>query len=284
MRHFDPDLLQTLVTFADAGSLVRTAAIVGRTPSAVTAQMQRLEDAAGTPLLEAQGRGRILTEAGLLLVGHARRILAAHNDAWLSVTGVAADGRIGLGVTQDFADSDLPVLLNRFVRFHPRIRIELRVGRSSELAVQLKEGQIDLKVAMRGADVGDERAVFSEPMCWLWAAEGLVVSTEELPLALLDAPCGFRNAALDSLERVGRPYRIAATSTSLSGVRAAVRGGIAVTARTARWQSQDIVEIPSQLRLPTLPKAEFAITTRSGSEGVVLRLADVLAEGLGRPG
>lgn len=81
MRHFDPNLLQTLVTFADTGSLVRTAAIVGRTPSAVTAQMQRLEEVAGVALLEAQGRGRALTEAGLLLVGHARRILSAHNDA-----------------------------------------------------------------------------------------------------------------------------------------------------------------------------------------------------------
>jgi DNA-binding transcriptional LysR family regulator len=139
MKHFDPDLLRTLVAFADAGSLARAAASVGRTPSAVTAQMQRLEDSVGVALLEASGRGRTLTEAGDRLVSHARRILAANNEAWLSITGAAADGRIGLGVTQDFADTDLPGLLNLFARSHPRIRIDLRVGRSSELAEQLKD-------------------------------------------------------------------------------------------------------------------------------------------------
>lgn len=187
-------------------------------------------------------------------------------------------------MTQDFADSELPSLLNRFARFHPRIRIELRVGRSSELATQLKEGRIDISVAMRGNNGGEEHTVFSESICWLWAAEGLAVPIEELPLALLDAPCGFRDAALNALECAGRAYRIAATSTSLSGIRAAVRGGIAVTARTARWQGQDVVEVPSQLRLPTLPEAEFAITTRTGSENTVLRLAEILAKGYAQPG
>ena len=58
MRLIDPELLRTFLAFVDGGSLARAAAIVGRSPSAVTAQMQRLEESVGEPLLAAAGRGR----------------------------------------------------------------------------------------------------------------------------------------------------------------------------------------------------------------------------------
>jgi DNA-binding transcriptional LysR family regulator len=121
MKTFDPELLRTLVAFAETGSLAAAASRVGRTPSAVTAQMQRLEERAGVALLEATGRGRSLSEAGAELVIHARRILNANNEAWLSLASAAADSsRVALGMTQDFADTDLPILLNLFARSHPR--------------------------------------------------------------------------------------------------------------------------------------------------------------------
>src|SRR5262249_60128340 len=87
-----------------------------------------------------------------------------------------------------------------------------------------------------------------EPMIWRGAARGLAVAEPELPLALLDPPCGFRTAAISALEKAHRPYRIAATSATLSGLRAAVRGGIAITLRTARWIGEDVVEGPSTFR------------------------------------
>lgn len=281
MKHFDPDLLRTLVAFADAGSLARAAVQVGRTPSAVTAQMQRLEENVGVPLIESAGRGRILTDAGERLVGHARHILAANNEAWLNITGAATDGRVAIGVTQDFADTDLPALLNLFARSHNRVRIDLRVGRSLELAEQLRDGQIDVLISMRHGATLHELAVIVEPMIWLIARDGLVGPSEEIPLAVLDQPCGFRDAALRALDKQGRFYRMAATSSSLSGVRAAVRAGIAVTVRTARWMGPDMVLAPKHLRLPALPKAEFSIKVRDGSDVAAFQLANVFINGLG---
>ena len=105
METIDPDLLRTFLAFVDSGSLARASSVVGRSPSAVTAQMQRLEEVIGEPLLVRQGRGRELTAAGEDLVGHARRILAAHRDAWLSLKGARAEGRVSIGTTQDFAEA-----------------------------------------------------------------------------------------------------------------------------------------------------------------------------------
>ena len=235
-RLLDPDLLRTFLAFAEGGTLARAAAAVGRSPSAVTAQVQRLEADLGAALLAPEGRGRVLTEAGEALLPHARRVLDAVREARLGIAGLAAGGRVGLGVTQDFADTALPPLLAAFARAHPRVRLDLRIGRSVELGAALDAAQVDLVLAVRGAARAGEVAVLREPMLWLAARGGLAVPAEpELPLAVLDPPCGFRDAAIAALGRAGRPHRIAATSPSLAGLRAALRAGLAVTARTARF-------------------------------------------------
>jgi DNA-binding transcriptional LysR family regulator len=281
MRSFDPDLLQTLVAFAEAGTLARASEIVGRTPSAVTAQMQRLEELAGVPLLEAVGRRRVLTEAGERLVGHGRRILAANREAWLSVSGASLGGTLGIGLTQDFAGDALLAILNQFARTHPRLRMDLRVGRTVELGEDLLAKRIDVLIAMRRAVEADELAVIREPMQWLAASDGLIAApNEELPLAVLDAPCSFRDAALKSLDAAGRPYRIAATSASLAGIIAAVRAGVAVTVRTPRALGAGIAIAPKMLALPPLPDAEFSIRLRDDAGALAQRLAAILAADL----
>ena len=195
MDTLDPDLLRTFLAFAEAGSLARAASTVGRSPSAVTAQMQRLEEICGEPLLAAAGRGRTLTPAGEALVGHARRILAAHRDAWLSMKGGRSEGRTRLGCTQDFADSSLPELLRIFARSHRRVRIDLRVGRSHELTSAFDQGDIDILLVMRLGPSADELKALREPMIWLSAATGLAATEDEVPLALLDPPCSSTGAS-----------------------------------------------------------------------------------------
>lgn len=278
METIDPELLRTFLAFADTGSLTRAADIVGRSPSAITAQMQRLEAVVGDALLEQAGRGRTLTPTGEALVGHARRIIAAHREALLSLKGARADGRIALGCTQDFAESGLPDILRLFADTHPRLRLDLRIGRSAELAGAFERGELDLALAMRSSASTDERLVLREPMIWLGAAECLKRAGGEVPLALLDAPCGFRNAAIAALDGAGRRYRIAATSASLSGLAAAVKAGIAITARTARMAGDGIARLDGAFALPTLPEAEFALRLRPDAATPAHHLADLLVD------
>jgi DNA-binding transcriptional LysR family regulator len=281
MRLIDPELLRTFLAFVDGGSLARAAAIVGRSPSAVTAQMQRLEETVGEPLLAVAGRGRALTPAGEDLVIHARRILDAQRDAWLSLRGARADGRFTLGATQDFADAVLPDLLRAFARSHPRVRLELRVGRSVELARAYDDGAVDVLIALRAAPAADDLALLREPMIWLGARQGLAFDGDEIALALLDPPCGFRSAALGALEAAGRRHRIVATSGSLAGLRAAVRSGIAVTLRTARWMGEDLADVTDAMGLPPGPAADFVIRLRRAAEPVARDFAELLCDALG---
>lgn len=280
MDTIDPELLRTFVVFADTGSLSRAANTVGRSASAVTAQMQRLEEVVGEALLSPAGRGRSLSPAGEHLLIHARRVLAAHREAWLSLKGARAGGQLSFGATQDFADGALPQLLGEFAHTHPRVRLDLRIGRSAELAKAFEDGAIDVVLSMRLGPSPDEVAVLHEPMLWLAAANGLAADRDELPLAMLDPPCGFRTAALAALDAAKRRYRIMATSASLSGLRAAVRGGLAITVRTARWIDENIVEVPKDYALPPLPSAEFSIRLRADAAEAAADFARLLAEGL----
>ncbi|RWG84084.1 LysR substrate-binding domain-containing protein [Mesorhizobium sp.] len=283
METLDPDLLKTFLAFVDGGSLAKAASAVGRSPSSVTAQMQRLEEVVGESLLAVQGRGRGLTPAGEDLVGHARRILAAHTEAWLALKGARAGGRIAIGTTQDFADRGLPDLLRAFAASHPRVRIELRVGRSAELGQALQAAQLDLAITMRQAPSADEVALISEPMLWLCSQKGLAAREEEVPLALLDPHCGFREAALAALAAASRRYRIAAGSASLAGLRTAVDAGIALTLRTRRFAHSGIVEAPRELCLPPVPVATFAIRLGREAGRPARDLAELLDSGLALP-
>jgi DNA-binding transcriptional LysR family regulator len=280
MKLIDPELLRTFVAFVDSGSLARAAETVSRSPSAVTAQMQRLEEIVGEPLLAAMGRGRALTPAGQEFTIYARRILEAHREAWLSLKGARADGRVVLGATQDFSGTVLPGLLRLFARTHSRVRLELRIGRSHELEKALDAGSADVVIGMRLQARQNEIGLIREPMLWLGAAGGLAVSQPELPLALLDPPCGFRSAAIAALDAADIRYRIAVTSASLSGLRAAVSAGIAVTLRTARCIGPGIADVSSAMGLPAVPDACFSVLLRSDAPPVAAALADLICDGL----
>ena len=135
-------------------------------------------------------------------------------------------------------------------------------------------------VAMRAEAATGEIGIVREPMAWLVSRDGLAVSQPELPLALLDPPCGFRLAAILALEGAGRPYRIAASSASLSGLKAAVRGGIAMTLRTARMRDDGIVAAPASMNLPPVPDAVFSIRLRREAGPAAVALADLMRDWL----
>src|SRR5207253_132938 len=83
--------LRLLREFAARGSIARTAAVLGYTPSAVSQQLAALEREAGTALLHRSARRAELTDAGPRLAGHAERILAMAADAETDLSAEAQE-------------------------------------------------------------------------------------------------------------------------------------------------------------------------------------------------
>src|ERR1700722_342948 len=130
---FDLDVLRSFATGMELGSFAKAADRLGRSTSAVSAQLKKLEDQAGTPIFRKAGRGLALTEAGETLLAYARRLVELNDEAASAVQGVELEGWVRIGMQEDFGEALLPDVLGRFARAHPKVRIEARIERNAAL-------------------------------------------------------------------------------------------------------------------------------------------------------
>ncbi len=193
LTNLDMDALRSFVTGIDAGSFAQAADRLGRSTSAISAQLKKLEDQTGSALVRRAGRGLALTEGGEALLSYARRILSLNDEAVSAVQSPTLEGWVRLGIQEDFGETLLPHVLGRFARAHPKVRIEGRIGRNVELKEKIASGHLDLALAWDDGTAPDAERIAGLPLCWLGPAEEeplwQVDSGEPLPLAVLEAPC-----------------------------------------------------------------------------------------------
>jgi DNA-binding transcriptional LysR family regulator len=264
-RNLDIDVLRAFLLIADGRSFAEAAERVGRSPSAVSLQIQRLEAELGAPVFRRNNREVALTLAGERLLGFARRIVRSNDEAMgLFRAGAASARPLRFGTTQDFADSVLPDVLGRFGQDHPDVELTLQVDRSARLIEAVEAGSIDVAIAIR-RDHPLNRATLTEiPMIWI-GRDGLELEADRpVPLVMFDPPCSFRSVAIEGLASVGRPHRVAFTSPSLSGLRMAVEAGLGLTVRTRHFLAPQLDSMGSRLGLPPLPSVAFSLYVADG--------------------
>jgi DNA-binding transcriptional LysR family regulator len=232
LTNLDMDVLRTLVVATDLGGFVRAADRLGRSQSAISLQMKKLEEQVGQELFKKAGRGVSLTDAGDVLVQYARRILELNDEAVSVTRGVAVEGSVHVGMPQDLAGRWLPELLARFKADDPHVHVEAQVGRNRDLIAAIQRGSLDLAILFGDSERGLYRTIEAIPLPMVWVGKSELVAEETLPLALLDIPCLFRQTALEALHAERKPWRIAFTSPNLPGLWAAVGAGLGITVRT----------------------------------------------------
>jgi DNA-binding transcriptional LysR family regulator len=257
---FDSDLLQTFVAVIDCGGFAKAGLRRHLTQSTVSQQMRRLEERVGVALFAPAGRKRALTEPGETLLRHARKILTMYDQAAAALRDAEAGGVVRIGVPQDFAESRLPALLRDLHRSHPGVRLEVRVGASRHLRSLVDDAVLDLAVVLRdprgrpGVQLAHKRAA------WLAAPDfEPPMRGEPWPLALFDPPCLVRDAALRALDAERIPWRVAYSSPSLTGIFAAVRAGLAITARLAEDAGRGLRLLDGRAGLPRLGSFRFEL-------------------------
>ncbi|MFC5742553.1 LysR substrate-binding domain-containing protein [Dyella tabacisoli] len=284
---FDLDVLRSFALGMELGSFAKAADRLGRSTSAVSAQLKKLEDQAGTPILRRLGRGMALTEAGETMLAYAHRLLDLNDEAAVAIHGGELEGWIRLGLQEDFGEALLPQVLGRFARAHPKVRIEARIARNAELLERISSGRLDLALAWdAGAGSAHLERIGEVPMCWIGPADEPVGwhrdSGEPLPLVALEAPCLLRTAATAALDRAGIPWRMSFTSASLAGIWAAVAAGLGVALRTTVGLPGSVHALAhADLELPPLPMLGLALhRAEAEPTPAVARLADIMLQSL----
>ena len=137
--------LKSLVMVADAESFTRAAEEMSLSQPAVSVQIRTLEKAVGAQLLERRPRRVVLTDAGRILYGYAKRILntEAEFSAELSDLRNLEQGllRVGAGATPSIFT--LAGLFAEYYRRWPGVELQVRIGRTSELVQRVVGDSLD---------------------------------------------------------------------------------------------------------------------------------------------
>jgi DNA-binding transcriptional LysR family regulator len=279
----DLELLHTFVAVCEAGTLSRAAPRVNRSQSAVSMQVQRLEEQLGLPLLVRGPRRVQPTAAGADFLVYARRLLRLSEEALASVCRPEEAGQVRLGVPDDYAAYLLPPVLSQFAREHPTVSVELACEPSRLLVPAMAAGRLDLAIVTRRPDQPFQ-VLRRERLVWAAAPDSAVWERDPLPVALFE-DCAARTNLVEALGAAGRTYRAAYTSASTLGLLAALSAGLAVAGLA-------LCSVPADLRilgpaegLPPMRDLELALLeAREPATPAVRRLAQFLRRELGTAG
>src|SRR6187455_1077551 len=256
----DVDQLRTFIAIVETGSFTKAAEVVHKTQSAVSMQMKRLEERLGKAIFARDGRASKLTDDGDRLLDYARRIIKLNVEALASF---------------DYADRYLPEIMARFSRAYPSVELTVMCEPSVELVERIDSNELDLAIV---TDCGTSRAseVFRrERLLWVTSNRHSTHLEQPLAQALGRPRCGWRRAAIECLETIGRPHHIAYTSANASAVASAVLAGLAVSIFPESGLRPGMRVLNPADGFPELPGCRVGLI-RNPHES--LALADALAE------
>ncbi len=290
-RNLELDALRALAAIADSGGFSSAAAQLGRTQSAVSLQIKRLEQSLGQTLLHrVQGRVDGPTAEGAALLAYARQMLRLNDEACAALAQNTAVGSLRIGLPEELMESVFPAVMPGFRALYPRLQLFVQADTSAALRRALTEGALDAAIVKHcGDELPDGSEVLhSEPLCWMVGEayrDTLPCNVEgALPLALFGENCVFRLAASGALARAGLHGVLQYCGASTTGLRHAVRHGLGLTVlpRSLLGDGLVTVEHYDKQTLPPLPLARLLALYATGTTAAATRcFVELVGKGVG---
>ncbi|MEH6403592.1 MAG: LysR substrate-binding domain-containing protein [Sneathiella sp.] len=277
--YISPDILKSFVVIAEEGSFLRAASRVGRTQSAVTMQIQRLEKLVGHSLFTRERPFVRLTQKGEKMLGYAHRILQLQDEAWKSMSEPILKESVKFGIPDDYAIGILPKILERFSNYDTQIEVEVHCNTSTNLDRMITDNKLDLALVSRRPKGSPGEFIRKEPLVWATSKHHSVHTRSTLPLAVFQEDCLIRQSASNALGKMGRLFRIAYSSPNLAALLAVAGSGLAVAAMPSSSVPKNLKILSEEEGFPQLPEIELGllIAPDTSSEAVKL-LADCIKE------
>ncbi|WP_336767600.1 LysR family transcriptional regulator [Pantoea endophytica] len=171
--------IRYFLAVANTGSLSAASEQLFVAVSAISRQIQRLENQVGVPLFARHARGMVLNEAGEIFAHHVRKNLLDMEYALAEIKGLKAVRRtlIRVACTDGLAFTLLPRLIADFRNDNPGVLFDVKVASTQGVAEALRNGECDVALqfslhAERGVEVMGS-----------WPAPVLIVMHQTHPLA-----------------------------------------------------------------------------------------------------
>ena len=267
----DTVTLQCFLAVADTGSFTKAADRVGRTQSAISQQIAKLEHITEKTLIN-RGKALSLTTDGELFLGYARKIFELHREALDRFKEPELQGEIRFGLPEDFATMVLSDVLVDFSRLHPRVILNVECDLTLNILNQFTQGKSDLVLLKTHQPKTLPKAVniWSEAVEWIGKPDffSSVDRNSIIPLVLSPHPCVYRENVIQTLEKAGVRWRLVYSSPSYAGRMAAVKAGLGISA-IQRTMIPSYLESIEHSILPKLNNIHISLLKKEGASKAI---------------
>jgi DNA-binding transcriptional LysR family regulator len=282
MTGYDPQLLATFLAVEQTGSFTRAAARLGIQQPTVSQHIRRLERQVGRALVLRDTHSVALTADGEAMLGFARNILAASEQAAAYFSGDRPSGRLRIGMSDDLALTRLPQILRDFRRDNPLVDYELTVDQSGLLHQRLEGHRLDVFIGKRPSGEQRGQIVKRDRLVWVGTQSTKLDLASPLPLVVYPVPSISRTEMHRALNRARLPYRSACLCRGVNGLIGAVAAGIGITAMAASLVPAQLTPLGAAHRLPELGTIDLVLLTNPRTDqrpAVRALISTVLASG-----
>jgi len=264
------DEIRTFVVLAESGSLQRASERLFLTPSAVTRQIQRLEAALKTPLLDRRVKPGRITREGQAVLDRGRQMLRIMDDLKASgAKDAEPSGIFRIGLSHALAQPSLVVSIQRLTSRFPALQPVLSTDLRQQLIEKVRTGELDAALAFLATDdpiPGDlaSSVLATERLVLVKAREAQPRprrSNNSKDHALdgrwvLNPPGCFARAALETrLRELGSSLEVAAAINNIDMQVSLVASGIGFGLIPSRF----LASHPKRRRLERIPRSGVSI-------------------------
>ncbi|MBN3791726.1 LysR substrate-binding domain-containing protein [Burkholderia sp. Ac-20353] len=274
-RTLDVDLLRTFHAVAKLGRFKDAAVHVNRSPSAVTAQIQKLEEMVEQRLFTRNNQAVELTQFGQKLLADTTDFLSSHDRLVESLSPQMLTGKLRLGIPDAYAARFMADFLPRFAADRPLLELTVEARSSEELLQRFARGQLDITIAvLPKAPPHGELLARTHPV-WVAARTFTFDRDAPLPIAVQLPGCPYRDTALTALKKHRIAHRVLLESASSPAVEACIASGLAVGLIERDRVSGNLTTHVAGIVLPDLPPHLIHVLADDGNRAA-LHLRDVL--------
>lgn len=276
--------LQCFLAVAETQSFTKAASRVGRTQSAISQQIAKLENLIEKQLIT-RGRTLSLTPDGELFLSYAKRIYELHRESLDRFKMPELQGELRFGLPEDFASMMLSDILVEFSRLHPRVMLNVECDLTLNLIERFHQDEFDLILIKTNEknQISAGVSVGYEPVEWVGKKELLPILNEKkiIPLILSPTPCVYRCNVIESLNQHHLKWRLAFSSPSYAGKMAAVKAGIGITA-IQRSMIPNYLDRLDDYFLPSLKDIHVSLIKKEGANKAIESLEFFIIDKLKR--
>ncbi len=261
MNQLPLDVLRTFVMIAEVGSFQKAGDLLGRTQPAISLQMKKLEQMLSRKLFIKRGQGYQLNNDGKWLLTQAKAMLAINDDVFRQFDQQRLQGKLRLGIPNEFASALLPSIIGEFSQRYPDITLEVTSALSRELLSDTNADMFDLILALVPSEqpqLGE--VVLNDELVWVGDPNHRL-SSKAIQLVVAPNGCVYRSRIIEKLKRQTHAWKITFTNADLYGLVAAIQQGLGVTA-LAKSSLPSVLKEIKDPRLPVLGRINICLINR----------------------